>query len=106
MKVLYSPKAQNNLVDIRDYIESELLNPTASKRVIAEITKNIRTLENFPVIGASLSSVIDMETEYRFLVCGNYLAFYRVEGNNVFIDRIMYDKRDYISILFGKRISP
>ena len=51
-------------------------------------------------MGASLSSVIDIETDYRYLVCGKYLAFYRVVNDTVYIDRIIHSKRDYISILF------
>ena len=52
-------------------------------------------------MGPSLSSIVDIDTDYRFLVCGKYLTFYRYENDIVYIDRIIYGKRDYISILFG-----
>ena len=32
---------------------------------------------------------------------GNYLTFYRVNGNEVYVDRILYGRRDYLRILFG-----
>jgi len=29
------------------------------------------------------------------------MTFYRTSGNDVYIDRILYGKRDYLKILFG-----
>jgi plasmid stabilization system protein ParE len=52
-------------------------------------------------MGPSLSSITEVESDYRFLVCGNYLTFYRVKGKDVYIDRILYGRRDYLRILFG-----
>lgn len=60
----------------------------------------IDELENFSEIGAPLSSVADVESDYRFLVSGNYIAFYRVFMQNIYIDRILYGRRDYLRILF------
>ena len=42
-----------------------------------------------------------MESNYRFLVSGNYLSFYRTYGNEVYVDRILYARRDYMRVLFG-----
>jgi hypothetical protein len=52
-------------------------------------------------LGASLSSIVNIESEYRFLVCGKYLDFYRIAGLDIYIMRVIYDKKDYLSILFG-----
>jgi plasmid stabilization system protein ParE len=52
-------------------------------------------------MGALLSSIADVDSDYRFLVCGNYLALFHVETERVCVDRILYGKRDYLSILFG-----
>ena len=32
---------------------------------------------------------------------GNYISFYRAYDSEVFIDRILYARRDYMRILFG-----
>ncbi|MDR1893958.1 MAG: type II toxin-antitoxin system RelE/ParE family toxin [Spirochaetales bacterium] len=53
-----------------------------------------------PSIGPCLASKVPFETSYRFLVCGKYLAFYRYEDKTVFVDRILYGRRDYVKILF------
>ena len=36
----------------------------------------------------------------RYVKSKSYLIFYRYENNQIFVDRIIHGKRDYISILF------
>ena len=62
-------------------------------------------LADFAEVGAPLTSVADIESDYRFLVTGNYLTFYRVYENGVFVDRVLYGRRDYLRILFGDMMS-
>jgi plasmid stabilization system protein ParE len=102
-KVKYAPEAQNDLVAIKTYIENDLENSIAAERVIKRIAKKGRLLETAPQIGTPLSSIIDIETDYRFLRAGNYLSFYRyVEYDNTcYIDRVLYIRRDYLTMLFG-----
>ena len=98
--VRLSSDAKEDLKSIRTYILEELDNPTAAKNVIDQIIRRMRQLEQFPMMGAALSSIIEPETDYRFLVSGNYLIIYRIEKSDVFVDRILYGKRDYLKILF------
>ncbi len=100
-KLKISPEAKNDLAEIKDYISRELCNPQAAVNLTAKITKKIRGLSEHPGIGASLSSIMDIQTDYRFLVCANYLIFYRCEEETVFVSRILYGRRDYLRILFG-----
>lgn len=100
MNLQISPEAKRDLLAIKEYIKVELENPTAAVNTVSRITKAIRKLSDFPGIGAPLSSVIDIHTEYRYLVSGNYLVFYWQENDNVYIARVLYGKRDYIRILF------
>lgn len=102
MNNLYlSEEAQNDLAQIKDYITEELENPAAALATVSKITKKIRILKNHAHAGAPLSSVADTESDYHFLVSGNYLVFYRVCGIDVYIDRVLYSRRDYMRILFG-----
>lgn len=103
-KLLLSQEAQNDLFAIKAYIVSELENPGAAVTTIAEITKCLHQLTQFAALGAPLSSVADVQSDYRFLVCGKYLAFYRVQASNVYIDRVLYGRRDYLRILFDKQL--
>ena len=100
-KLLISPEAKQDLLEIKEYISNELDSPIAAKNVTDKIIKQISTLSDFPKIGTMLSSIINMETGYRFLVCGSHTAFYRYIDNTVFVDRILYGKRDFMRILFN-----
>jgi len=102
MTLRISPEAENDLRGIREYIAVELENPTAALNTVSRITKAIRTLSDFPGRGAPLSSIVDMQTQYRFLMSGSYLVFYRQETDTVFVVRILYGRRDYMKILFGE----
>ena len=83
------------------YIAKNLENPSAAISTVRNITKDIRRLREHSLIGASLSSIADVESDYRFLVTGSYLTFYRVLDNDVYVDRVLYGRRDYLRILFG-----
>jgi len=96
-----SPKAQKDMLEIKEYIFEELGNPTAATNLLAKITKRFRDLMEFPLIGVPLSSVIKIETSYRYLVCGQYTAFYRYENDTVYVDKVLYGRRDFMRILFG-----
>lgn len=96
-----SKEAQNDLDQIKAYITEELVNPDAALATIGRITKKIRILENQAYAGTLLSSIVDTESDYRFLVSGNYLVFYRAYETDVYIDRVLYGRRNYMRILFG-----
>ena len=100
-KLKISPEAKDDLAEIKGYISQELCNPQAAVNLVSKITKKIRGLSEHLGIGAPLSSVVDIQTDYRFLVCANYLIFYRCENGIIFVSRILYGRRDYTRILFG-----
>lgn len=100
-EIQFSPQAISDLQEVKAYISEELCNEQAAINTIAKIMKRIRMLIDFPESGASLSSIIGFETDYRFLVCGNYTTFYRVEDTTVYIVRVLYGRRNFMQILFG-----
>ncbi|MCL2034974.1 MAG: type II toxin-antitoxin system RelE/ParE family toxin [Oscillospiraceae bacterium] len=97
-----SPMATRDLKEIKEYISKDLENPAAATRLTGKIAKVIKGLKTMPDKGAPLSSIIEFETDYRFLVANDYLTFYRHIGNDVFVNRVLHSKRDYIKILFGE----
>ena len=99
-KIHYSPESRRDLDDIWDYIVSELQNRSAAERVINRIMDAVDPLKNFAEMGTPLSSIADVGTDYRFLVSGNYMVFFRVQGSDVYIDRVLYGRSDYMSALF------
>ena len=75
--------------------------PSAALNTVSRITKSLRILQDHAQAGAPLSSIADIESDYRFIVSGNYISFYRVYSSEIYIDRILYARRDYMRILFG-----
>jgi addiction module RelE/StbE family toxin len=104
VNIVYSDEAIQDLEDIGDYIAYNLFNPEAALNIVGKIQDAIDNLNDFPLIGTPLSSVTQFNTDYRYLVIGSYLAFYRSLDSKVFVDRILYGKRDYVSLLLGETI--
>ncbi|MHB8126218.1 MAG: type II toxin-antitoxin system RelE/ParE family toxin [Desulfitobacteriaceae bacterium] len=97
-KVRINPVAITDVQKIKAYIAED--NPEVAARMGITIYSKIEKLADFPEMGASLSSKINIKTDYRFLVCGVNLIFYKIEGEFVSIYRILNGVRDYLSILF------
>lgn len=89
------------MVEIKSYISQDLCNQQAAENLVSKIINKISDLSDHPGVGSPLSSVVDINTDYRFLVCANYLIFYRCEDEIVFVSRILYGRRDYTRILFA-----
>ena len=96
----YSQRALRDLDDIWEYILLELSNPEAAARTVGDIMDAIDNLMDFPRMGAPLSSIVDTESDYRFLVTGNYMTFYRLEGKEIYVERVLYGRGDYLHVLF------
>ena len=88
--------------EIKAYITDELCSEQSAINTVEKIMKRLRQLGSFTESGAPLSSIINLEVPYRFLVCGNYTAFYKVEANEVRIIRVLNARRNFMQILFGK----
>jgi len=100
-KLHLSPEAQEDLSEIKAYIAEDLENPQAALSTVTKIAKTIRMLQDHALIGTLLSAVVDVNSDYRYLVSGSYMVFYRVADKDVFIDRVLYGRRDYPRILFA-----
>ena len=90
------------LDEILSYISEEIGNPQGALRIVEKILDDVEGLRIFPNMGAPLSSVAAVESAYRFLVSGQYMIFYQTAEGKVYVDRILYGRRDYLRILFGE----
>ena len=102
-KVMLSSAAKADLQETRRYISSVLTNPSASKQTLKRITTQLHTLEQFPESGTPIL-IPGSPVAYRYLVCGSYMAFYHIRNEEVIVDRVLYGRRDYLSILFGDQL--
>lgn len=63
--------------------------------------QSIQMLPEQPYMGPSLDAIIEIETDYRYLLSGNYYIFYKFDGTAISIYRIIYMRCDIIRVLFG-----
>lgn len=98
-RLLYSPQAQLDLDEICDYFSNELNNPDKGNGIVADILTAAERIPGralrYPPVGP-LPFTTDV---YRFATVGNYLFFFRVAGETVYVDRALYKRRDFISLL-------
>ena len=96
MKLRFTPEALNDLAEIKQYIKEELGSPIAAGKIISGILASCSLLKKQPRPGMELSKRIDRETDYRYLISGNYIVFYRIENNSISVYRIIDARTDYI----------
>ncbi len=97
--LFYSPQAQLDLDEIYDYFTKELNDPRKGQGVVDDILSAVERIPGrafrYPIVGP-LPFTTD---EYRFLAVGSYLVFYRAVSESVYVDRILYKRRDFASLL-------
>lgn len=101
MELKYTPRAKEDLQDVKRSVLNHCGNEETAIKVLREITRAVRNLELFPYMGTDLVKTTGILTDYRSLFCRHNYIFYRVEGNHIFIIRILNEKQDYMRILFG-----
>ena len=101
VNAVLSPLAKSDMQEIGDYISQSLHNSSAAKRLIRRFREAITSLRSFPEMGTPLLSDHSERIPYRYLICGSYMIFYHFEANTIYVDRVLYGRRDYMALLFG-----
>lgn len=99
-KLIYAPKALDDLQGIKTYVAKQF-GGNRAKACVREITSAIRQLETFPEEGPCVEDLIEYPTGYRYLVVKPNYVFYRIEKDIVRVIRILNEKQDFLQILFG-----
>lgn len=100
-KLFLSPEAARDILQIKQYISTELKNRGAANKIVGAILKELRTLEQYPMQGPSIEALTGFQTDLRMLLCGKHIALYRVEKEMVFVARVLDARLDYLRVLFG-----
>lgn len=96
-KVKIYPTAKQDLLEIIDYLNT--LSRDAALRYYDLLTEEIASLSTMPERYPRPKDLALAAKGYRYLVVKNYLVFYVVSGDTVQIRRILYGRRDYLSLL-------
>ena len=100
-QISYAPKAREDLLKIKSFIE-ETEDIELAKKTISDIVTTNDSLRAFPEMGQRLLINMGSKIEYRYLLCHNYLSFYRYLDRTIYIDRILNSRRDYLKILLNE----
>jgi toxin ParE1/3/4 len=89
--------AEQDLAEIYEYVAAD--NALAADRILARIEKDLASLASQPLLGRVSRDPDIARLGYRYLIIGDYLAFYRPEPAAVLIYRILHGARDYADLL-------
>ena len=89
--------AKQDLLEIIDYLNT--LSREAALRYYDLLTEEIASLATMPERCPRPKDLALAAKGYRYLAVKNYLVFYVVSGDTVQIRRILYGRRDYLSLL-------
>ena len=96
-KIRYSVPAQLDLGDIADYLEREASAKVAAG-VLSRIRRQVLTLERDALRHRERR---ELGEGRRAILIGPYIAFYRVEAEVVFVQRILHGARHITPGLLG-----
>ena len=91
------PAAEADLEEIVTYVAVD--DPRAALRLADRIEASLERLAGFPKLGRLPRDEDLRAAGYRYLVIGEYLAFYTLEGRSVVVHRILPGRRDYRELL-------
>ena len=91
------PAAEADLEEIVTYVALD--DPRAALRLADRIEASLERLSGFPRLGRIPRDEDLRASGYRYLVIGEYLAFYSSEGRTAMVHRILPGRRDYRELL-------
>lgn len=99
-KVEYSQIVRRKLKNLKAHLTSEF-GSEVSKKTIKKITEVARGLGRFEKKGILVSSMYDVECDYRYIYAGHNYLFYRIENNKIIIVEMFDEREDFMYKLFG-----
>lgn len=78
--------------DLRNY------NEELAVKTIQEIYARIENIQQFPYMGADLAKRVSFCTDYKYVICGNYVVLYKIGEEYVEIYRVMNRYQDFLRL--------
>lgn len=96
MKLRINPIVAEDLKSIKEYIAED--NETMSVKTIQDIYKQFELIRQFPYMGADLVKRVTFRTDYKYVVCGNYVVLYKIGYEYIEIYRVVNRYQDITKI--------
>lgn len=94
-KIEFSPAALDDLILLKDYINSQW-GESSSTKILNKIISDLSRLEYFPLSGTALSKTIGVPTDFYYIFTEKNYVFYRIESDRIFIIRILNERQNYL----------
>ncbi len=89
--------AEEDFSEIISYIAMD--SPKSAANLAEKIAKDIEILSYNPQLGRVPSDEDIKILGYRYLIVRNYIVFYTIEDDKIFIHRILHGARNYKELL-------
>ena len=86
------PVAEEDVEEIVGYVALD--DAEAASKLADRIEANLERLSSFPELGRVPRDGDLREAGYRYVIIGEWLAFYTIEKRTVFVHRILHGRRD------------
>lgn len=96
MKLRINPVVAEDMKNIKEYIAED--NEEMALKTIQEIYTRLEKIQQFPNVGADLSRRVGFQTDYKYVVCGNYVVLYKIGNEFVEIYRVVNRYQDITQI--------
>ena len=87
-RVEITRSAERDAVSAYEYIERK--SPKRAAKWFAEIERQMRALSQLPTRCPIIPEAEEIGAEYRQLIWGNYRTIFRIDGNIVFVVRVIH----------------
>ena len=78
--------------DLRNY------NEELAVKTIQEIYARIENIQQLPYMGSELAKRVSFRTDYKYVICGNYVVLYKIGKEYVEIYRVVNRHQDITKI--------
>ena len=97
-KVEFLASAKDDMLKIASYISNNLYNPSAAMKLIAKLENAKNSLKQFPLTHPKHESDT-VNTVFRRMLVDNYVMFYIVDGENVYVAFMLHQRQNFDIIL-------
>jgi len=97
-KIVYLPKARQDISDIIRYIAYNLHAPQAAKNLLDSMDAAISLVAEFPEMYKVYAPTESLKCPYRMIPVKNYAIFYVVIENTIEVRRVVYAKMNLDSL--------
>ena len=97
-KITFSAIAEKDIGKMSNEIYNSCLDKKTTEEYVKNLLRKIKEKADFPESGIPLL-FLKQSTGYRYIIYKSYLAFYRIKGDEIIVERVLFAKSDYFKDL-------